>query len=170
MTGSAFAIRIPPEKPVFQSRIRFAKSYVEKINKSDKSLIFLQGLPGSGKTNFVSYLAQMSESIVDFRFYTYLPVKKEYISYSDDEGFYSGEVLWKSILAQIKAKFAELGILSELSFPIVYQYLTVTEMRTYVLKYLPIYSEKIGRECFFFIDGIDHPARSKSSKNSLKML
>ena len=49
----------------------------------------------------------MNESIVDFRFYTYLPVNKVDGSYSDDEGFYLGNILWRSILVQLKKKFEE---------------------------------------------------------------
>lgn len=158
-----------PEKPIFPSRERFALKFIKKIKENDKKIIFLEGLPGSGKTNFVSYLAQLDDSIVDFRYYTYLPVNTDYVSFSDDEGNYSGKLLWTSILTQIKNKFEELNMLSKIEFPIVYQYLSVSDMRKYVLKYLPLYSQKIGRTCYFFIDGMDHAARSRDVRNSFLM-
>ena len=137
--------------------------------KSEKKMFFLEGLPGCGKTNFISYLAQLEDSIVDFRYYTYLPVNKESASYSDDEGYYSGRMLWLSILTQLRNKFSELNILSSIEFPIAYRFLSVTELRTYALKYLPIYSSVTGKTCYFFIDGIDHAARSYDARNSFLM-
>jgi len=157
---------IYPEKPIFPSREAFAKSFLNTIQNSDKKMFFLQGLPGAGKTNFVSYLAQLENSIVDFRFYTYLPVNKEHPSFSDDEGYYTGVLLWRSILTQMKKCFEQHGLLCELNFPLIYNYLSVSEMREKVLEYLPLYSKAIGRTCYLFIDGLDHAARSKDSRNS----
>lgn len=155
-----------PEKPVFPSRESFAKSFFDVVQNSDKKVFFLQGLPGAGKTNFVSYLAQLENSIVDFRFYTYLPVNKEYPSFSDDEGYYTGELLWRSLLTQLKKYFEQNSLLYELNFPLIYNYLSVSEMREKVLEYLPLYAKAIGRTCYLFIDGLDHAARSKDSRNS----
>lgn len=155
-----------PEKPIFPSRVRFAEEFSTLIRTTDKKIVFLEGMPGAGKTNFISYLAQLKDSPVDFRFYTYLPVSKNYPSYSDDEGYYSGDFLWRSILFQLKKAFEEMGKLSELDFPLIYSYLSISEMRETVLKYLPIYAGLVGHPCYFFIDGLDHAARSKSSRES----
>ena len=54
-------------------------------------------------------------SIVDFRFYTYLPVNKEYPSFSDDEGYYTGDFLWRSLLTQLKKHFEKKNLLYELN-------------------------------------------------------
>lgn len=155
-----------PEKPIFPSRKSFVQSFMSTIRLCDKKMYFLQGLPGSGKTNFVSYLAQLEDSIVDFRFYTYLPVNKEHPSFSDDEGFYSGDLLWGSILTQLKDKFEKIGKLYECEFPLIYSYLSVTEKREQVLKYLPIYANAIGRTCYVFIDGLDHAARANNARET----
>ncbi len=155
-----------PEKPVFPSRMRFADRFAKLIRTTEKRIVFLEGMPGSGKTSFVSYFSQMENSPVDFRFYTYLPVNKDYPSYSDDEGFYSGDLLWRSILSQIKTAFEKMGKLSELNFPLIYSFLTVSEMRETALKFLPIYADLIGRPCYLFIDGLDHAARAKSGKDT----
>ena len=155
-----------PEKPIFPSRESFAVSFLEQLQQSDKKMFFLQGLPGSGKTNFVSYLAQLDNSIVDFRFYTYLPVNKDYPSFSDDEGYYTGDFLWRSLLTQLKKRFEKHNLLYKLNFPLIYNYLSVTEMKDAVLKYLPEYANLIGRTCYVFIDGLDHAARSSNARDS----
>ena len=160
------AYEIYPEKPILPSRQRFADTFIKSVTSSDNHIIFLEGLPGSGKTNFVSYLSQMSESIVDFRFYTYLPVNKTDGSYSDDEGFYLGRILWSSILVQLKKKFEEKSLLSDVRFPLIYRFMSVSEMRETVIRFLPEYAKCIGRPCYFFIDGLDHAARSKNARDS----
>lgn len=155
-----------PEKPILPSRQRFAECFIESIKKNSNHIIFLEGLPGCGKTNFISYLSQMDESIVDFRFYTYLPVNKVDGSYSDDEGFYLGKTLWRSILVQLKKKFEENNLLSVVNFPLIYQFMCPSEMRETVIRFLPEYAKCIGRPCYFFIDGLDHAARSRDARNS----
>lgn len=155
-----------PEKPILPSRQRFGETFIDDIKKNSNHIIFLEGLPGCGKTNFISYLSQMNESIVDFRFYTYLPVNKVDGSYSDDEGFYLGNILWRSILVQLKKKFEENNLLSVVKFPLIYQFMSVSEMRETVIHFLPEYAKCIGRPCYFFIDGLDHAARSKDARNS----
>lgn len=155
-----------PEKPIFPSRVAFAKTFLEQLKSSDKKMFFLQGLPGAGKTNFVSYLDQLNDSIVDFRFYTYLPVNRDYPSFSDDEGYYTGDFLWRSLLTQLKKFFEKRNLLYQLNFPLVYNYLSVTEARKCVLKYLSEYANLIGRTCYVFIDGLDHAARSSNARNS----
>ena len=155
-----------PEKPILPSRQRFAENFIESIKKNSNHIIFLEGLPGCGKTNFISYLSQMDESIVDFRFYTYLPVNKVDGSYSDDEGFYLGNILWRSILVQLKKKFEENNLLSVVKFPLIYQFMSASEMRETVIRFLPEYAKSVGRPCYFFIDGLDHAARSKDARNS----
>lgn len=149
-----------PEKPIFSSRVRFANYFYKFIESTEKKIVFLQGYPGSGKTNFVSYMAQQENSMVDLKFYAYLPVSKENGSYSDDEGYYRGDMLWNSILTQLRDKFAELGILYEVGFPIVFEYLSISEKRRYALEFLTALSTRIGKTIYLFIDGIDHAARS----------
>lgn len=155
-----------PVRPIFPSRVSFAESFVAEIQNCPEKVIFLEGLPGAGKTNFVSYLAQMANSIVDFRYYTYLPVNAQYPSFSDDEGFYTGKLLWLSLLNQMKRKFEELGKLAEIGFPLAYSFLSVSELRMHALQFLPIYAGFVERTCYFFIDGIDHAARSTDARNS----
>ncbi|MDE7432315.1 MAG: hypothetical protein K2N34_10445 [Lachnospiraceae bacterium] len=155
------------EKPIFPSREHFKAKFVEYIQKSSKKIIFLRGLPGSGKTNFITYLSQTKDSIIDFHFYTYLPAQKGNMFFSDDAGYYSGHYLWQCLLEQLKVKFEESSLLYKVKFPLAYGYLNLSEMRSTVLKYLNIYAKEMGRTCYVFIDGIDHAARSRMSANDI---
>ncbi len=152
-----------PEKPIFPSREIFKDEFLKHIKNTKSKIIFLKGLPGSGKTNFVSYLSQLKDSIIDFNFYTYIPVKRSEMFFSDDAGYYSGAYLWRCLLHQLKNKFENLKLLYELQFPLTYGYMNIQEMRETVLKYLGIYAEKQNRTCFVFIDGLDHAARSRET-------
>lgn len=148
-----------PELPIFPSRIRFAKNFINTINECEQKMIFLQGLPGSGKTNFISYLANSFPEYVHFRFYTYLPITLSTTFFNNDSGYFSGKFLWTAILFQLKEKFEELNVLSKYNFPLVYDYLDDTELKKLVLKYLDIYVLETNKICNIFIDGIDHAAR-----------
>ena len=101
------------------------------------------------ENKFISYLSQMNESIVDFRFYTYLPVNKVDGSYSDDEAFiwviFCGEVFSYSLRKNLKRIIYYLFV----KFPLIYQFMSVSEMRETVIHFLPEYAKCIGRPCYF---------------------
>lgn len=155
-----------PEKPIFPSREKFAKEFIKKVTETDKKIVFLQGYPGSGKTNFISYLAQLNNTIVDFRFYTYIPVEREKMFFSNDQGYFSGKDLWSSLLAQLKNKFQELGILAKVKFPLVYSHMSISELKSTVNKFLSIYASMCNKTCYVFIDGLDHAARAKNNNET----
>ena len=94
-------------------------------------------------------------------------VGREDKSALNNEGYYKGELLWLSLLTQLKKGFEELGKLCDVKFPLIYSSLSVSEMRNTVLKYLPLYASLIEHTCYIFIDGLDHAARSKDVRNSL---
>lgn len=155
-----------PEKPIFPSRVNFAVKFTETLMNTQKKLVFLRGLPGAGKTNFVSYLSELDDSPVDFRFYTYLPIKKNETFFSIDSGYFSSRHLWESLLVQLKNKFAELKSLNEVQFPLCYGFMTDQEKRQTVLRFLGLYSQKVKRCVYVFIDGMDHAARAASRGNA----
>ena len=157
---------LAPEMPIFPSRVQFAKDFTQNITETERKIIFLQGYPGSGKTNFISYLAQFDDSIVDFRFYTYIPVEREKMFFSNDQGYFSGKDLWSSILAQLKNKFQTLGALSKVEFPLVYTHMSIDELKSTVNKFLSIYANMCNKTCYVFIDGLDHAARAKNNNDT----
>lgn len=155
-----------PEKPIFPSRVNFAVKFAEILLHTQKRLLFLRGLPGAGKTNFVSYLSELDDTPVDFRFYTYLPIKKNETFFSNDSGYFTSRHLWESLLVQLKNKFAELKSLNEVQFPLCYGFMTDQEKRQTVLRFLGLYSQKVKRCVYVFIDGMDHAARAASRGNA----
>lgn len=148
-----------PETPIFPSRIRFANKFIKILNECERKIVFLQGLPGSGKTNFISYLSYNFSEIVDFRFYTYLPIKLSTNFFNNDSGYFSGKFLWTTILFQLKEKFEAMHLLSEYNFPLIYDYLNDVELKKIVFNYLSKYASITKKTCNIFIDGIDHAAR-----------
>ena len=93
----------------------------------------------------------MNESIVDFRFYTYLPVNKVDGSYSDDEGFYLGNICGEVFSYSLRKKFEENNLLSVVKFPLIYQFMSVSEMRETVIHFLPEYAKCIGKALLHFL-------------------
>ena len=82
-----------PERPIFPSRKDFAESFYNNIKEDERKVIFLQGNPGSGKTNLVSYMCEQHPELIDFRFYTYLPMQKNEMYFSDDAGYFTSKNL-----------------------------------------------------------------------------
>ena len=153
-----------PQKPIFNSRVLFSNKLEALINMNSNKVFFVSGPPGIGKTNFISYLAQKENSIVDFRFYTYKPVDKCDNIYSDDYGKYKGSDLWLTILQQLRHKFNEMGLLYEIKFPLLIDQIKQSDLKSVALNYLKTYYNKIGK-CVVFIDGIDHAARFNDAWN-----
>lgn len=153
------------ERPIFPSRKTFKDDFIKHLRQTNKKIIFLKGLPGTGKTNFVSYLAKTEDSIIDFNFYTYKPVTRGQRYFSADSGYYSGAFLWRYLLNELKNKFSKLKLLWDVQFPLTYGFMEINEMRSTALKFLAVYAEKIKRTCYVFIDGIDHAARSRQAAN-----
>ncbi len=146
-----------PQLPIYPSRISFADEIEKTIVNNDKFL-FIQGKPGIGKTNFVSYLSTKKDTVIDFRFYTYYPAEKCNNIYSDDYGNYSGRDLWISLLLQLRHYFENNKLLYEYSFPLVLNYLSDIDLKKKTLEFLSIYKERNER-CNILVDGLDHAAR-----------
>ena len=162
-TDYKYVYSFSPQTPIFPSRITFAKLVEEEINKKNK-IYFINGEPGIGKTNFISYLCTKKDSQIDFRFYTYYPVDKCNNIYSDDFGNYSGRDLWVVLLLQLRKFFEKEKLLYKYSFPLVFNYISNIDLKNMTLKYLEEYKKITGR-CNVVIDGIDHAARFNNDWN-----
>ena len=92
--------------------------------------------------------------------------KRNETFFSNDSGYFSSKYLWESLLVQLKNKFEELKALNDLKFPLYYGFMTDQEKRQTVLKFLGLYSQKVKRCVYVFIDGMDHAARAASRGNA----
>lgn len=78
---SPYNHELMPAEPFFDSR----KDFVEEIEKEllfgNEKVLFLSGIPGTGKTNIVSKLCNKRDSIIKIRYYAYEPIQpdKEYL-------------------------------------------------------------------------------------------
>lgn len=160
-------IEVPVPIPVFSSRERICSSLCEKLNSSNKKVVFLQGHPGSGKTRLVSCLCeQMNPQPI--RFYAFKPLDVDDFSYSPDAGIVSPKELWSTLLNQLRG----MGELAEEKphIPIINEICRDDELRGEVLRLAKVLSDKRGLKTLLIIDGIDHAARAKEKLTFLKHL
>lgn len=47
---------------------------IKELQQSHEKVIFLSGIPGTGKTNIISKLSAKRNSLVDIRYYAYEPI------------------------------------------------------------------------------------------------
>lgn len=162
--------RLTPPFPFFESRKEFCKELELKIKSTDKKVVFISGNPGSGKTSTISYL-QSSTNMFFLRYHIFRPISPEQNFYNTDEGMYSSENLWGTLLIQLRHKFK--GELAKYNVPISNKLLTVEMMRKHVIRLLGILGHKAitNRERIYVcIDGIDHAARAKNNISFLPSL
>lgn len=159
---------LPPE-PFFESRKSIIKQIENKCLSGKERIIFLYGNPGIGKTSLINYLTQKIDTIVDLRYYTYIPiVPNSFRVNTDFDDSITSEKLWGSLLNQLRILFK--GSLFENKVPINSTFMSESEIVSQVLRLASIYAKKQGKKTIIVIDGIDHAARSGNSVNFLKSL
>ena len=162
--------RLAPPYPFFESRQEFCHTIEQRINNSDKKVLFLSGNPGSGKTSIVSYL-QTSQKTFTLRYHTFRPISPEQHFYDLDSGLCSAENLWGTLLHQLRKIFQ--GRLAYNSVPINNKLLSTGEIRGHVLRLLAILAQdtvETEKRICVCIDGIDHAARAASDISFLSSL
>ncbi|HHA4378911.1 TPA: ATP-binding protein [Enterococcus faecium] len=159
---------LPPE-PFFESRKSIIKQIENKCLRGKERIIFLYGNPGIGKTSLINYLTQKIDTIVDLRYYTYVPIVPNSSGVNPDfDDSVTSEKLWGSLLNQLRILFK--GKLFENKVPINSTFMSESEMVSQVLRLASVYAKKQGKKTIIVIDGIDHAARSGTSVNFLKSL
>lgn len=160
---------IPVQLPVFQSRIKFSEELESILKRREKSVVFLYGEPGCGKTNIVSNLVQKANSVVSLRFYTFKPLTVEDTYLSPDGGIYDARSLWGNLLIGLRKQL--FGKLSKYNVPPVNDFLdTVDKLRAKVLELASALAKESGNITVIAIDGIDHAVRSGNNNSFLKTL
>lgn len=155
--------------PFFSSREEFVKNVEEALKNRVRPIIFLSGIPGSGKTNIVSYIANKSFSTIDLRFHAFKPLLPGDKYLPNDHGLSDPCALWGDLLIQLRAQLK--GRLAEFNVPISNQILRdYARMREEVLRIADEYGKKENKTVVIAIDGIDHAARAGADNNFLRTL
>ncbi len=70
-----------PSVPFFESRLSVVEDIEKALSCPQNRVVFLSGIPGTGKTNIISKLSGKRNSIVNIRYYAYEPIdpQKEYL-------------------------------------------------------------------------------------------
>jgi len=155
--------------PFFPSRINFVNELEKKLKNRECPVVFLEGIPGSGKTNIVSYLANKSFSCIDLRFHAFKPIYPGDKYLQNDHGLSDPLSLWGDLLIQLRSVLK--GRLAEFDVPISNQILQKHDrIREEVLRIADAYGKKENRTFVIAIDGIDHAARAGSANTFLSTL
>ncbi|NSV80224.1 ATP-binding protein, partial [Enterococcus faecalis] len=161
--------RLLPPEPFFESRKSLVSEIEDKCRGGQNNVLFLYGKPGIGKTSLINFLDQKLDSLIDLRYYAYVPITPHSNSVNlDYDNSILAEELWGSLLEQLRALFT--GKLYQYQVPINNSFLTVSEMRENVLRLSSEYSEINDKKTVIVIDGIDHAARAGKGTNFLQSL
>ena len=148
-----------PQSPFFESRLGTIKQLKESLIERKAPVIFLEGNPGSGKSNIVSYLANTENSIITLRYYIFKPITPEIREIPQDSDKLSdSRKLWSDLLDQLRLKFT--NRLAEMKVPIRTDFLPVDKIKKNVLRLSYELYRETGQTTIIAIDGIDHAARA----------
>lgn len=148
-----------PAEPFFNSR----KDFVEEIEKEllfgNEKVLFLSGIPGTGKTNIVSKLCNKRDSIIKIRYYAYEPIQpdKEYLPIDVLERV-KKEHFWNEMFSQLKQCLK--GSLHKYNVPLQNCFMSLEEMKKHFFEIASAYARDTGCPFVVAIDGIDHAARA----------
>lgn len=158
--------RLLPPEPFFESRKDLVNRVEKVCNEGQMRALYIYGKPGIGKTSLINFLAQKLDSIIDLRYYAYIPISPESVSVNlDSDNTISEENLWGSLLNQLRGLFV--GKLYEHNVPVKNSFVSVAKMREHVLRLASEYGTINGKNTVIVIDGIDHAARSGKQENFL---
>ena len=148
-----------PSEPFFQSRNELVSALEKRLLNTKRPIIFLSGVPGTGKTNIVSKLSGKKNSIIDIRYYAYEPIdpRADYLSMDASERV-KAKVFWNELFNQLRKLLK--GKLAKYNVPVLNQLMTPNELRTQFFRIANDYAVERGVPFIVTIDGIDHAARA----------
>ena len=148
-----------PSEPFFQSRNDLVNKLETELLEGNSRVVFLSGIPGTGKTNIVSKISGKRNSIVDIRYYAYEPIdpSKEYLP-MDVSKRVDKTNFWNELFNQLRKLLK--GKLQKYNVPVVNGLMTLEEMKEQFFKIASRYAEDNERTFIIAIDGIDHAARA----------
>ncbi|MCR8969792.1 hypothetical protein [Facklamia sp. 7083-14-GEN3] len=148
-----------PVNPFFDSRNELVNNIEENILDGDEKVIYLSGVPGTGKTNVISKLCSKKDSIIDIRYYAYEPIdpSKEYLP-SDVSERVKKEVFWDTLLNQLRELL--IGNLYKYKVPVSNSFLKLKEKKKEFFRIASEYAKDRKRIFVIAVDGLDHAARA----------
>jgi len=157
-----------PPMPFFETRKKFCQELYEKIVNTDKKIVFLSGVPGSGKTSAISYMNYHYKENIIGRFYAFKPISLKDKVYNFDSENTEPRTLWEILLNQIRERFT--GVLEKYNVPIINELCDTKALRAEVIRLAHKLYEITNKKSVICIDGIDHAARAESGENFLNQL
>lgn len=154
-----------PADPFFASRINLVIDLENELLQGDSKVIFLSGIPGTGKTNIISKLCCKKESLIDIRYYAYEPIDpgREYIP-ADVSRRVDANVFWDTLLNQLRDLLR--GKLYKYRIPVLNSFLSVEEKRNEFLRIASEHARDERRIFVVAVDGLDHAARAGCVENT----
>lgn len=146
-------------EPFFSSRDTLVNDLEIELKNGSSRVVFLSGIPGTGKTNIISKISGKRNSIVNIRYYAYEPIEpmKEYLP-MDVSKRVEKETFWNELFCQLRKILK--GKLKKYEVPIVNEFMTLEEMREQFFKIASKYAADNNSIFVIAIDGIDHAARA----------
>ena len=148
-----------PANPFFDSRKEFVDNIEAGVLEGDEKVLYLSGVPGTGKTNIISKLCSKKDSIVDIRYYAYEPIdpNKEYLP-SDVSERVKKEVFWDTLLNQLRELL--IGNLYKYKVPVLNSFLKLEEKKNEFFRIASEFAKDRNSIFVLAIDGLDHAARA----------
>lgn len=148
-----------PSEPFFESRNALVNELETELRNGNNRVVFLSGIPGTGKTNIVSKISGKRNSVVNIRYYAYEPIdpSKEYLP-MDVSKRVEKSYFWNELFNQLRKLLN--GKLQKYNVPVVNGLMTLEEMKENFFDIASRYAEDIGAKFIIAIDGIDHAARA----------
>lgn len=148
-----------PVDPFFDSRKEFVDNIEAHLLNGYEKVIFLSGVPGTGKTNIISKLCSKKNSIVDIRYYAYEPIdpNKEYLP-SDVSDRVNKDIFWDTLLNQLRKLLT--GNLYKYKVPVSNSFLKLEEKRNEFFRIASEFANDRNRVFVLAVDGLDHAARA----------
>lgn len=159
---------IYPPIPFFETRKKFCQELYQKIVNTDKKIVFLSGVPGSGKTSAISYMNYHYKDNIIGRFYAFKPISLKDKVYNFDSENTEPRTLWEILLNQIREIYV--GMLEKYNVPIINELCDTKTLRAEVIRLAHQLYKITNKKSVICIDGIDHAARAESGENFLNQL
>ena len=156
---SPYNHELMPAEPFFDSRKDFVEEIEKELLLGNEKVLFLSGIPGTGKTNIVSKLCNKRDSIIKIRYYAYEPIQpdKEYLPIDVSERV-KKEHFWNEMFSQLKQCLK--GSLHKYNVPLQNCFMSLEEMKKHFFEIASAYARDTGCTFVIAIDGIDHAARA----------